>query len=178
MWTGIVSPRWAGRAVQAGRGTAGAVVAAVVLCGPVAGVCAAAPLPGPAGPAEADVAYHGQVSLVAGQLGIRLVPENRGPAGLAAATVRLRVSAELADRQPQLPEGCARAGAQVVVCETGALPARGSGRHIGVALKLAGRPAEVLVRIDTFWNGGAVDRVPGNNEHSVLALDTGDAYAF
>lgn len=36
----------------------------------------------------------------------------------------------------------------------------------------------MVVRVDTWWNGGATDRNRTNNEHVVLALDTGDAYAF
>ncbi|MFF2194216.1 hypothetical protein [Streptomyces sp. NPDC058157] len=129
-----------------------------------------------AGP-EADVAYHGRVSLQRGQLRVWLVPRNEGPSGLANATVRLRLSADLADAQ-ELAAGCARAGEREVVCETGPLPEHGRGRHIGLVLGLRERPAEVAVRIDTWWNGGAADRNHGNDEHVVLALDTGDAYAF
>lgn len=127
--------------------------------------------------AEADVAYHGRVALTAGRLRILLVPENEGPSALANATVRLRLSAELADRQ-ELAEGCARAGLREVVCETGELPLHGRGRHIGLALRLKEPAAEVVVRVDTWWNGGATDRNRTNNEHVVLALDTGDTYAF
>ncbi|WP_260610855.1 hypothetical protein [Streptomyces sp. WAC06614] len=105
------------------------------------------------------------------------MPENEGPAELEAATLRLRLSADLAPRQA-LAEGCARAGVREVVCETGPLPAHGQGRHIGLALGLAGQPSEVFVRVDTWWNGGAADRNTANNEHVVLALDTGDSYAF
>lgn len=129
-----------------------------------------------AGP-EADVAYHGRVALAHGRLRILLVPENEGPSALANATVRLRLSADLADRQ-ELPGGCARAGLREVVCETGELPPHGRGRHIGLSLELKDRAAEVVVRIDTWWNGGATDRNHTNNEHVVLALDTGDTYAF
>ncbi|MFD4871098.1 hypothetical protein [Streptomyces sp. NPDC058412] len=126
---------------------------------------------------EADVAYHGRVHLSGARLRIWLVPENDGPAALANATVRVRLSAELADRQ-RLAEGCARAGVREVVCETGPLPLHGRGRHIGLALELRERVPEVVVRVDTWWNGGATDRNHVNNEHVVLALDTGDAYAF
>ncbi|MEU9165375.1 hypothetical protein AB0D29_34500 [Streptomyces sp. NPDC048424] len=133
--------------------------------------------PGPEAEAEADVAYHGRVHLSGAQLRIWLVPENDGPAALANATVRVRLSAELADRQ-QLAEGCARAGVREVVCETGPLPLHGRGRHIGLALALRERVPEVVLRVDTWWNGGATDRNHVNNEHVVLALDTGDAYAF
>lgn len=126
---------------------------------------------------EADVAYHGRVWLAHGQLRVWLVPENDGPSAVPAATVRLRLSADLADRQ-ELAAGCARVGLRDVVCETGALPEHGQGRHIGLLLGLRERPAEVVVRIDTWWNGGATDRNLANNDEAVLALDTGDSYAF
>ncbi|MFF3086514.1 hypothetical protein ACFVRB_15900 [Streptomyces nojiriensis] len=135
-----------------------------------------APVPAWDGP-EADVAYHGRVALSGARLRIWLVPENDGPAALPNATVRVRLSAELADRQ-ELAEGCARAGLREVVCETGPLPLHGRGRHIGLWLELRDRAPEVAVRVDTWWNGGATDRNRANNEHVVLALDTGDAYAF
>ncbi|MER5762060.1 hypothetical protein [Streptomyces sp. NPDC002082] len=131
---------------------------------------------GAAGP-EADVAYHGRVALDGGRLRILLVPENEGPSALPNATVRLRLSADLANRQ-ELAEGCARAGLREVVCETGELPLHGRGRHIGLVLRLKEPAAEVVVRVDTWWNGGATDRNHANNEHVVLALDTGDTYAF
>lgn len=129
-----------------------------------------------AGP-EADVAYHGRVALNGGRLRILLIPENEGPTALANATVRLRLSADLADRQ-ELAGGCARAGVREVVCETGELPLHGRGRHIGLVLELRERAPEVVLRVDTWWNGGATDRNHANNEHMVLALDTGDTYAF
>ncbi|MEV6956770.1 hypothetical protein [Streptomyces sp. NPDC051183] len=133
--------------------------------------------PGAAGAAEADVAYHGRVALADGQLRIWLVPENEGPSELPNATVRVRLSVDLADRQ-ELAGGCARAGLREVVCETGPLPLHGRGRHIGLVLDLRESAPEVVVRVDTWWNGGATDRDLSNNEHVVLALDTGDAYAF
>lgn len=129
-----------------------------------------------AGP-EADVAYHGRVALAEARLRIWLVPENDGPAALPNATLRLRLSVDLADRQ-ELAGGCARAGLREVVCETGPMPLRGRGRHIGMVLGLREPASEVVVRVDTWWNGGAMDRNLTNNEHVVLALDTGDAYAF
>ncbi|MFK0049799.1 hypothetical protein ACIQU4_37985 [Streptomyces sp. NPDC090741] len=132
-----------------------------------------APGPGP----EADVAYHGRVSLSQGRLRVWVVPQNEGPAALPNATLRVRLSAELADRQ-ELAQGCARAGLREVVCETGALPLHGRGRHIGLLLELKEPVPEVVVRIDTWWNGGASDRDLSNNQHAVLALDTGDSYAF
>ncbi|MEV8536255.1 hypothetical protein [Streptomyces sp. NPDC051211] len=151
---------------------AGSAALAVVLVAGAAATAGAAE----AGP-EADVAYHGRVSLAAGRLGILLIPENEGPAALPTATLRLRLSADLADRQ-EWADGCARAGLREMVCETGALPEHGQGRHIGLRLRLKERPTEVTLRIDTWWNGGATDRNTANNEHVVLALDTGDVYAF
>ncbi|OKK21263.1 hypothetical protein AMK16_12185 [Streptomyces sp. CB00455] len=129
-----------------------------------------------AGP-EADVSYHGRVALARARLRVWLVPLNEGPHALANATVRIRLSADLADRQEPAP-GCARAGLREVVCETGPLPLHGRGRHLGLELGLRERAAEVVVRVDTWWNGGATDRNLTNNEHAVLALDTGDTYAF
>ncbi|MFD7033512.1 hypothetical protein ACFWAR_36355 [Streptomyces sp. NPDC059917] len=126
---------------------------------------------------EADVSYRGRVKLSAGRLAVWVVPENQGPAPLANTTLRLRFSAALADGQ-ELAEGCARAGQREVMCETGALPAHGPGRHIGLRLWMKDRPSEVVVRVDTWWNGGANDRNHTNDEHTVLALDTGDSYSF
>lgn len=148
----------------------------LVLLGGAGGVGGAVGAPVGSGP-EADVAYHGRVALDGARLRILLVPENEGPAALANATLRLRLSRDLADRQ-QLVAGCARAGLRDVVCETGELPPHGRGRHIGLALRLKEPAAEVEVRVDTWWNGGATDRNHANNEHVVLALDTGDMYAF
>ncbi len=74
--------------------------------------------------------------------------------------------------------GCVRAGLGEVVCETGPLPLDGYGRHIGLVLALKEQVPEVVVRIDTGWNGGAADRNLANNQHAVLALDTGDSYVF
>ncbi|MGR4884586.1 hypothetical protein ACIPUC_34975 [Streptomyces sp. LARHCF249] len=153
-------------------------VRSVVLAGLMAfgGAVPAGADPGWAGP-EADLAYHGRVSLAHGQLRIWLVPQNEGPSALPNATLRVRLSADLADRQ-ELSEGCARVGPREVVCETGPMPLHGRGRHIGLVLELREPTPEVVVRVDTWWNGGAADRNRTNNEHVVLALDTGDAYAF
>lgn len=136
-----------------------------------AGVGARTPEP------EADVSYHGRVSLDEGRLRVWLVPHNEGPNALADTTLRVRLSEDLADRQ-EPAEGCARAGRREVVCETGPLPAHGQGRHIALVIGLREPVTEVVVRVDTLWNGDAADRNSGNNEHTVLALDTGDAYAF
>ncbi|MFE3628272.1 hypothetical protein [Streptomyces goshikiensis] len=133
--------------------------------------------PGAGAGAEADVSYHGRVRLAGGRLRVWLIPANDGPAALPGATVRVRLSADLADRQEPV-QGCARTGTREVVCETGPLPRHGRGRHIALALELRERPDEVSVRVDTWWNGGASDRNRANNELVVLALDTGDSYAF
>ncbi|MFD9356928.1 hypothetical protein [Streptomyces sp. NPDC060031] len=155
------------------RGVVRSVVVAGLL---VLGGAGAGPAGASAGP-EADVAYHGRVALAHGRLRILMVPENEGPSAVPNATLRVRVSADLADRQA-LAGGCARAGQREVVCETGSMPLHGRGRHIGLVLDLRESAPEVVVRIDTWWNGGATDRNHTNNEHVVLALDTGDTYAF
>ncbi|MGW1769599.1 hypothetical protein ACWCQL_36845 [Streptomyces sp. NPDC002073] len=147
-----------------------AAAAAAVLGGPGAASAAGDGV-------AADVAYHGRLTLSGGRLGVWLVPENHGPAALPNVTVRLTLSVDLADAQ-ELDAGCARTAQRVIVCETGALPVRGSGRHIALVLPLKVPTTEVVVRIDTLWNGGATDGNPADNQHAVLALDTGDAYAF
>ncbi|MFG2298864.1 hypothetical protein [Streptomyces sp. NPDC048603] len=164
------------RAVRSAVVAGAVAVTAVVL--PAGAAAAAGGPPGAAGAGpEADVAYHGRVSLTGSRLAVLLIPENEGPATVPAATLRLRLSADLAAEQA-FTEGCARSGPRVVVCETGALPLHGRGRHIALVLRLQERPSEVTVRVDTWWNGGATDRNLANNEHAVLALDTGDVYAF
>ncbi|WP_330310233.1 MULTISPECIES: hypothetical protein [unclassified Streptomyces] len=126
---------------------------------------------------EADLAYHGYVSMAAGSVDVRLTPQNHGPNAVADATVRLRWSAALADVQ-RLPEGCARVEARAVVCRTGALAADGLGEEIRLTVWLRGVPSEVTMEVDTVWSGGAVDRNHANDRQRVLALDTGDSYAF
>ncbi|MFJ9059893.1 hypothetical protein [Streptomyces sp. NPDC102409] len=126
---------------------------------------------------EADVSHHGRVSLAEERIGIQLRTGNRGPSPLVDATVRLRFSAPLATWQ-RLPEGCMRGGTSTVLCETGPLRVAGDARRTALGLRLAGRPAEVVVRVDTVWNGGASDRNRRNDTHEVLALSTGDAYVF
>ncbi|MEU1466683.1 hypothetical protein ABZ434_00425 [Streptomyces sp. NPDC005761] len=127
---------------------------------------------------EADVSHHGHVSLWGTGLGIWLRSENRGPADLDGVTVRLRISVPLAGRQ-ELPQECLRADRSTVLCRTGRLRADGSEqRQLALELQLAGRPAEVVVRIDTVWNGGATDRNAKNSRHEVLAPATGDEYVF
>ncbi|MFI6490516.1 hypothetical protein [Streptomyces sp. NPDC050564] len=126
---------------------------------------------------EADLAYHGYVSLAAGTVDVRFTPQNHGPTAVSDATVRLRWSAPLADVQ-WLPKQCARSGERTVVCRTGALAADGLGEEIGVTVRLVGVPSEVTLEIDTVWGGGAVDRNHANDRQRVLALDTGDSYLF
>lgn len=162
--------------------SAAAAMASTVALG-VGGTAAAvgAPLGTPVGrniAPEADVSHHGHVSLWGTGLGIWLRSENRGPADLAAVTVRLRISVPLAGRQ-ELPGECLQADRSTVLCRTGALHADGSEQaRLALELQLAGRPAEVVVRIDTVWNGGATDRNAKNSEHEVLAPATGDEYVF
>ncbi|NUR43221.1 MAG: hypothetical protein HOV73_24385 [Streptomyces sp.] len=126
---------------------------------------------------EADLAYHGAASMASGQVDVRFTPRNHGPSAVPDATVRLRWSEPLANRQ-QLPDGCARSGARVVLCRVGALDADGLGEQIELRLRLRGEPSEVLVDIDTVWSGGVVDRNRANDRQRVLVLDTGDTYYF
>ncbi len=127
---------------------------------------------------EADVSHHGHVSLWGTGLGVWLTSQNSGPSDLTSTTVRLRVSVPLSGRQV-LPAPCLRADAQTVLCRTGPLRADGSQqRRLALELQLRGRPPEVVVRIDTVWNGGATDRNAKNSEHEVLAPATGDEYVF
>lgn len=156
------------------------LTAALVLGGP--GLAAVAEPVAGAGAArgiapEADVAHHGRVSLWGDRLGVLVRTGNRGPSRLEDVTVRLRFSVPLAAGQ-ELPQGCLRSGGRTVLCGTGPLTAAGPARRTTVGLRLVGRPAEVVVRVDTLWNGGASDRNRRNDTHQVLALATGDAYAF
>ncbi|MFF1922830.1 hypothetical protein ACFVW8_19955 [Streptomyces sp. NPDC058221] len=127
---------------------------------------------------EADVSHHGHVSLWGSGLGVWVVSQNSGPSDLPGATVRLRVSVPLAGRQ-ELPGQCLQADRRTVLCRTGPLRADGSQpRQLALELQLQGRPAEVVVRIDTVWNGDVTDRNSANSEHEVLAPATGDEYVF
>ncbi|MEU9320823.1 hypothetical protein [Streptomyces sp. NPDC048295] len=93
-------------------------------------------------------------------------------------TVRVRTSVALAARQ-ELPRSCLQSDRWTVLCRTGALHADGAEeRRLALDLRLVGRPDEVVVRVDTLWNGGATDRNPANNDHEVLAPATGDEYVF
>ncbi|MFD5189101.1 hypothetical protein ACFWMU_13310 [Streptomyces sp. NPDC058357] len=127
---------------------------------------------------EADVSHHGHVVLWDAGLAVRVRTENHGPASLAGVTVRVRTSVALAERQ-ELPQNCLQTDRWTVLCRTGALRADGAQeRLLAFELRLAGRPDEVVVWVDTLWNGGAADRNPENNDHEVLALATGDEYVF
>jgi len=130
-----------------------------------------------AGGPEADLAYHGAAALAGGRLDVRFLPRNHGPSAVPEATVRLRWSAELEDRQ-ELPQGCARSGERVVLCRLGALAADGLGEQVRLGVRLRGAPAEVLMEFDTVWRGGTVDRNRENDRQRVLVLDTGDPYYF
>ncbi|MFD8731819.1 hypothetical protein [Streptomyces sp. NPDC059611] len=156
--------------------TAGAPAAAVRADGASADVV---PAPGAASaPApRADLSHHGSVSLWGDRVAIRIRSENLGPSDVTASTVRLRFSAPLAASQ-ELPYGCLRGGETTVLCETGGLRSAGGARQTALDLTLAGGPDEVVVRLDTVWNGGARDADRKNDAHEVLAPATGDAYAF
>ncbi|MFF3783691.1 hypothetical protein [Streptomyces sp. NPDC001933] len=175
----------AARAVSATAMLAGSVV---LVAGVGAGAAVAAPsglpelsgLPGPFAviAPEADVAHHGHVLLWGAGLKVRVRTENHGPSNLAGVTVRVRTSVALAGGQ-ELPQGCLQADRRTVLCRTGGLRADGAQeRRLALELRLVARPDEVVVRVDTLWNGGAADRNPGNNDHEVLALATGDEYVF
>ncbi|MEV2234557.1 hypothetical protein AB0H69_39160 [Streptomyces phaeochromogenes] len=154
--------------------------ALVALASPAATAAVAAVPVVDAGPAvapEADLAYHGHLSMTGGRVDLRMTPQNHGPSGIVEATVRLRWSVPLADEQG-LPAGCARTELRTVMCRTGALPADGWGETITMAVRLRGAPSEVTLGIDTVWGGGAVDRNHHNDRQEVLALDTGDTYVF
>lgn len=148
-----------------------AVWAAVVVA--LAGGGTAVAVGGP----EADLAYHGAASLSGGQVDLRFTPRNHGPAAVPDATVRLRWSEPLVNEQT-LPQGCARSEERVVLCRVGALAADGVGERVELRARLRGVPSEVLLEIDTVWNGGTVDRNRENDRQRVLVLDSGDEYYF
>ncbi|MEU3219058.1 hypothetical protein [Streptomyces sp. NPDC006971] len=158
-----------GRAAATGRAGASVVDPATK---PVGG-----PMAGGIAP-EADVSHHGHVSLWGTGLGVWVQSRNHGPSNLDGVTLRVRTSVALSGRQ-ELSEGCLQADRRTVLCRTAALRADArDGRQLALELQLAGRPDEVVVRIDTLWNGGATDRNPENDEHEVLTPATGDEYVF
>uniref|UniRef100_A0AAU2V4B3 DUF11 domain-containing protein n=1 Tax=Streptomyces sp. NBC_00003 TaxID=2903608 RepID=A0AAU2V4B3_9ACTN len=146
----------------------GAVSEAADVVGPAAAGGAAA---------EADVSYHGHVSLWNGRVGIWLATDNHGPAPVSGTTVRLRFSVAL-DPGAALPPNCLRTGPAEVQCGAGSMRAAGAGGHLALDVATVGIPTEVGVDIDTTWNGGASDHNPANNTHRVLALATGDPYTY
>lgn len=129
------------------------------------------------GPAEADVAHHGHVSLWGGRLVLRLSTGNHGPSDLSGATARLAFSEPLAVGQ-KLPAACVWGGNQVVYCQAGPLRADGRDSEFLLDLRTLGDPAEVSVDIATVWNGGADDLNPDNDKHRVLVPATGDLYMY
>ncbi|MFG2882041.1 hypothetical protein ACGFYV_06905 [Streptomyces sp. NPDC048297] len=126
---------------------------------------------------QADLAFHGSAVMNGDLMEVRLTPRNNGPTAVPDASVRLSWSVPLAERQ-RLPVGCARTDERSVVCGTGALPAGGVGDQIRVPVRLAERPAEVTLEVDTAWGGGVVDANRSNDRLKVLVLDTGDTYSF
>ncbi|MBM4821291.1 MULTISPECIES: hypothetical protein [Streptomyces] len=128
-------------------------------------------------PPEADLAYHGWAAMTGGRMEVTLTPGNHGPSPVPEAAVRLRWSEPLAGRQ-SLPPGCVRTAERELVCRTGQLAADAVGERIAVAVRLADRPSEVRLLVDTVWGGGTVDRNRGNDRQQVLVLDTGDPYSF
>ncbi|WP_282702990.1 hypothetical protein [Streptomyces sp. CC219B] len=146
-------------------------VAAAVWVGGVAPAAGAVEVP------EADLAYHGAAAMSEGRVDVRFTPRNHGPSAVPDASVRLRWSEPLANRQV-LPAGCARAGARALLCRVGGLAADEVGEAVELRVRLRGVPSEVLLEIDTVWSGGVVDRNRANDRQRVLVLDTGDAYYF
>ncbi|MFE3856943.1 hypothetical protein ACFXPN_38130 [Streptomyces griseorubiginosus] len=151
----------------------GAAVAAVLVGGGTAVGGTAVAAGGP----EADLAYHGVAALSGGRMDLRFTPRNHGPAAVPDATVRLRWSEPLVEQQA-LPDGCAREAERVVLCRVGALAADAVGERVEMRVGLRGVPSEVLLEIDTVWNGGTVDLNRVNDRQRVLVLDSGDEYYF
>ncbi|MFE5404394.1 hypothetical protein ACFQ9Z_24200 [Streptomyces sp. NPDC056580] len=139
----------------------------------VAGAGPAGAVPAP----EADLTLHGSAVLTGDRVEVSVTPRNAGPAAAPDASVLLRWSVPLAGDQ-RLPGGCARTDERSVVCGIGALAADEVGERLTVAVRLARRPSEVTLAVDTAWLGGAVDRDRTNDRLTVLVLGTGDAYAF
>lgn len=151
---------------------AGGVALAVVGAVPAVGAGTVGGVP------EADLAYHGAAVMAAGTMDVALTPRNHGPSAVEDATVRLRWSVPLADRQ-RLPDGCARTGKRAVLCRTGALAADEVGERTDLRVRLRGpAPSEAVLKLSTEWGGGAVDRNRVNDQQRVLVLDTGDPYFF
>ncbi|MFE7838482.1 hypothetical protein ACFU53_21215 [Streptomyces sp. NPDC057474] len=138
----------------------------------------APPAAASAPPSEDGLAYHGSVAMTAGRVDVHLTPRNHGPHPVTAATLRLRWSAPLTDRQ-ELPPSCARSGTRALICETGPLPADAPGDALALHVRLQGTPSEVVLQLDTIWRSDTpADRHHPDDPQRVLALDTGDAYFF
>ncbi|AWW42516.1 hypothetical protein [Streptomyces cadmiisoli] len=146
-------------------------------CAAVLAVGGAAPIAGADSGGAAGPEYHGVAMLHSGVVGVRLTASNPGPSAVPDATVRMRWSRPLADRQA-LPAACTRSGADTVLCGVGALPAGGDGAGIGLVARLAGVSSEVWLEVDTVWRGGAADGDRASEPQRVLVLDTGDPYYF
>ncbi|WTN46536.1 hypothetical protein OHB00_29340 [Streptomyces sp. NBC_00631] len=126
---------------------------------------------------DADLEVHGSAVLSGDLVEVRVAPRNHGPDAVTGAGVRLVSSAALADTQ-QLPGGCARTGDREVVCDTGPLPVEAPGEQLVIPVRLREQPAEVTLKVDVVWGGGAVDQDRTNDRQQVLVLATGDPYAF
>ncbi|MEU6602606.1 hypothetical protein [Streptomyces flaveolus] len=137
----------------------------------VPGIAVAAPVP------EADLAFHGTATMDGDQVEVVLTPRNNGPTAVADATVRLRWSEELADRQ-ELPARCAREDERTVLCGTGPLPVDAEGERLRLPVRLRERPSELTLEVDTAWSAGVTDQDRSNDRMTVLVLATGDSYAF
>jgi hypothetical protein len=127
--------------------------------------------------AEADLAYHGSVDMVAGQVDVRFTPHNEGPGAVPQSVVRIRWSEALEDGQT-LPANCAPEGDRAVRCRVGPLGANEIGEPIVLRVRLREVPSEVLVEFDPVGSGGVVDETRAAERQRVLALDTGDTYYF
>lgn len=163
------------RRMRVAAAVSGAAVVAVV-----GGVTPVAGAVGGRGP-EADLTYHGSAAMSGGRVHLRFTPHRHGldavPDATTTATVRLRWSEPLADRQ-ELPQGCARAGERLVWCRVGVPAAGGVGATLGLRVRLRGAPSEVLLEFDTLGSGGVADGARRAGPQRVLVLDTGDSYHF
>ncbi|GAA4793966.1 MULTISPECIES: hypothetical protein [Streptomyces] len=126
---------------------------------------------------EADIAHHGRITLDDGRLDLVVVSRNHGPSSLRGVTLRVELSAAPAG-ELRMPEQCLREAERVVLCAVGPLHADGTGRTTVLSATAPAASSEMTVRVSTAWSGGATDRNPGNDEHRVLVLATGDPYVF
>nr|WP_202485825.1 hypothetical protein [Streptomyces sp. SID4985] len=147
----------------------GGCLGAVVAGGPAGAVSGATP--------RADLSFHGSAVLTGDRVEVRLTPRDAGPSAVKDASVRLRWSVALAERQ-ELPAACARTGERTVVCGTGALAVGRAGRTLRLTVGLRRAASEVTLEVEPAWNGGVSDPDRSNDRLKVLVLDTGDAYAF